>query len=83
MMKRAWRKRYTVAENVLALLSKILLMVDDVGVVERTVRKVDARLNGGEPKRCFCNGNGFWSNNWAFWLRRCICCRHVVDRLTG
>jgi hypothetical protein len=40
MMKRAWRKRYIVAENVLALLSMILLMVDDDIVVERTGRKV-------------------------------------------
>jgi hypothetical protein len=68
MLKRAWRERYTVAENVLMLLSMILLMVvdDDDGVVERSVRKVDARLNGGALKRCFCNGNGFWDNNRAF-----------------
>jgi hypothetical protein len=57
MMKRAWLKRYTVAENVLALLSMLLLMVDDDGVVESTVRRVDARLNGGAVKCCFCNGN--------------------------
>jgi hypothetical protein len=68
MLKRAWRERYTVAENVLTLLSMILLMVvdDDDGVVERSARKVDARLNGGALKRCLCNGNGSWDNNWAF-----------------
>jgi murein tripeptide amidase MpaA len=83
MIKRAWCKRYTVAENVLALLSMILLVVDDVGVVGRTVGKVDAGLNGGALERCFCNRNGFWGKDWEFWLRRCACCRHVVDKLAG
>lgn len=48
------------AENVLAVLSIILVMVDDVGIVERAVGKVDARLNGGALKRCFCNKSVFF-----------------------